>query len=188
MTDTARARKLARQGFESWTAGLHEQSAVLYEQALALADPNHGALSDYHAEYAAVLNVLGRRSEATEQMELAIVCHLKQGDHESSRAVIVARHFLAEHMFGLKQYDRALEVITPSVIHAPHDWLARFSEARALFALGRQEDAEVSATLAIRHAPTPDKAAELARGMTDIISGSDQPDVYTRGLGARPTP
>ncbi len=188
MTDTTRARKLARQAFESWTAGLHEQSAALYEEALELADPNHWALSEYHAEYAGVLNVLGRRSEATGQMELAIACHLRQGDHESSRAVIVARHFLTEHLLALKQYDRALEVITPSVIHAPHDWLARFSEARALSALGRQEDAEVSATLAIRHAPTPDKAAELARGMTDIIGGSDQPEANASSLGIHATP
>jgi len=173
MTDQPTASQLAKEAFDEWQAGHHEQSTLLYERAILLADPQHWGLSAYHGEYACVLNELGNHQQATAQLEKSLAVELAQGSVEGSSSVIVARYFLAEQELRHGSPELALQTLAPSVCHAPNDWLTRAVEARVLFALNRNIEAKAAAALAVSHAPTPEKAEELKQGLGQVLSAPD---------------
>jgi tetratricopeptide (TPR) repeat protein len=164
---------LAREAFENWQAGQRERAKLLYEEAIPLADPQHWALSAYHGEYACVLNELGHHEQATAQLEESLAVELAQGNPEGSSAVTIARYFLAEQFLRQGALDRALAVLAPSIGQAPNDCWTRLAEAHVLFALRRTPEAKAAATLAISNAPTPEKAAELAKSLAHIVEAPD---------------
>jgi len=169
MIDQPKASKLAREAFDQWQAGRHEQSRLLYEEAIPFADPRHDGLSAYHGEYACVLNELAQYDQATTQLEKSLEIELAQGHAEGSPAVIIARYFLADQRLRLGDKERALETLLPSISHAPEDWLTRLAEAHILHALGRQVEAKASAALAIAHAPTQEKADQLRQALAEVF-------------------
>src|SRR5258708_5722626 len=152
MIDQPNASRLAKEAFDEWQAGRHEQSRLLYERAIPLADPHHWGLSAYHGEYACVLNELGSHEQATAQLEKSLAVELGQGGSEGSSSVTVARYFLAEQQLRHGAPELALQTLAPSVAHAPSDWLTRAVEARVLFALNRNIEAKAAA-LAVLNAP-----------------------------------
>lgn len=169
MIDQPRASTLAREAFDHWQAGRHEQSGRLYEVAIPLADPRHYGLPAYYGEYACVLNELGRHDEATMQLEKSLATEFAQGQAEGSAEVIIARYFLAHQLFRFGDKERALEILAPSIIHAPNDWLTRLGEAHILYALGRKVEAKTVAALAIAHAPTQEKAGQLKQNLAEVF-------------------
>ena len=173
MTDQARVAILAREAFDQWQAGRHEQARMLYEEALSLADPQHFALAQYHGQYAGVLNALGRHEQACAALETALKTEIAQGYAEGSPPVIVARYFLADQLLRLGRKEAALDTLAPSILHAPASWLTRFEEACILQALDRKAEARQAAALAIAHAPGPEKAEELRQRLKEILGGSD---------------
>lgn len=173
MTDQPKASKLAGEAFDHWLAGRREQSRLLYEEAIPLADPAHYGLSSYHGEYACVLNELGQHEQATKQLEKSLATELAQGQAEGSPAVTIARYFLADQLLRLGDNVGALETSSPSIIHAPSDWLTRLEEAHKLHALGRKAEARAAAALAVEYAPTPKKARELKQNLKVVFNDSD---------------
>ncbi len=173
MPDQPTASSLAKEAFEEWQAGQHLRSKALYEKALSLADPNHLGLPTYHGEFACVLNELGDHEAATEQLVTSLAVELAQGNPEGSIAVTVARYFLSEQLLRVGSPDQALEVLAPSVVHAPNDWCTRASQARALFALGRKSEAKAAALLAIENAPSAQKAEDLRVGLSWALREAD---------------
>jgi hypothetical protein len=173
MIDQPMASQFAREAFDEWQAGRCEQSALLYEQAIPLADPQHWGLSAYHGEYACVLNELGRHAQATEQLEQSLAIELAQGSAEGSPSVTIARYFLAGQQLRHGSPELALQTVAPSVCHAPNDWPTRVVEAHALFALSRNIEAKAAAALAISNAPTPEKADELRQGLWQVLGAPD---------------
>jgi tetratricopeptide (TPR) repeat protein len=173
MIDQSKASQLARGAFEEWDAGRLEQSALLYEQAIRLADPLHFGLSIYYGEYACVLNELGNHEKATEQLDLSLAVELAQGNTEGSIGIITERYFLANQQFLYVSPERALETLAPSIASAPNDWLTRLLQAHILFALQRNIEAKTAAVLAIENAPTREKAEELRHGLKQILGAPD---------------
>jgi len=173
MIDQAKASRLAKEGFDQWQAGQHEQSRLLYEQAIPLADPQHYGLPGYYGEYACVLNHLGQDDGACTAMEKSLETELAQGNAEGSLAVIVARYFLADQLRRLGHHERALDTLSPSIEHAPGNWLTRVAEAHILHAMGRTAEARAAAGLAIANAPTPEKAAQLKENLRDVLGDPD---------------
>jgi len=169
MIDQAKASRLAREAFEHWQAGRHEQSRLLYEEAIPLADPQHFRLSGYYGEYACVLKHLGRHDEATTQLEKSLETEIAQGEVEGSPALIVARYFLADHLLRLGESGRALETLAPSLSHAPGNWRTRLEEAHVLYALDRKAEARSAAALAIQYAPHPEKAEQLKQNPGGVL-------------------
>lgn len=169
MIDQAKASRLATEAFDDWKAGRHEQSLLLYEEAIPLADPQHYRLSQYYGEYACVLNQLGRRDQATNQLEKSLETEIAQGQPEGSPAIIVARYFLADQLLRLGESERALEILSPSLSHAPGDWLTRLEEAHVLYALDRKAEAKAAAELAVQYAPTPEKAEQLKQNLNEVL-------------------
>ena len=55
MINQPQASKLAKNSCDSWQEGQLEKAALLYCEALGLADPNHWGRSTYHGEFACVL-------------------------------------------------------------------------------------------------------------------------------------
>ena len=173
MIDQPKASKLAREAFDQWQAGQHEQSKLLYEEAIPLADPQHWGLSAYHGEYACVLNELGKHEQATVQLERSLAAELAQENLEGSPAVTIARYFLADQLLRHGAPEQALETLAPSISHAPDDWLTRLVEAHVLFALNRTREAKSAAALAISNAPTPKKAEELKQDLGKVLGAPD---------------
>ncbi|WP_288379919.1 hypothetical protein [uncultured Massilia sp.] len=172
MTDQANASRLANEAFDLWQAGNLEQARVLYDEAISLADPEHFGLPMYHGQYASLLNYLGQREQATEQMEKALAAEIAQGYEEGSSPTIVARYFLADQLLRLGHLERALDTLAPSIRHAPESWLTRYQEAQVLFAMDRKADARTAAALAVKHAPTADKAEELRERLKEVFGGA----------------
>jgi len=170
MIDQKKASTLAGEAFDRWQAGDLEQSKRLYEEAIPLAEPTHYGLSSYHGEFACVLNELGDHEQATKQLEQALATDLEQGNAEGSSALIIARYFLSNQLLIHGSAAQALEVLLPSVTHAPNDWLTRVIEAHVLFALDRKIEAKASAALAIENAPSPQKAEELKQNLAIVLS------------------
>jgi tetratricopeptide (TPR) repeat protein len=172
MIDQAKASRLASDAFDHWQAGRREQASLMYEEAIPLADPNHYGLPSYYGEHACVLNELGRHEQATIQLEKALATEVAQGQVEGSSAMIVARYFLADQLLRHGAAERALDILSPSVSHAPNDWLTRLEEAHILHALNRKIEAKASATLAVEYAPTPEKAEQLRHNLESVFGES----------------
>lgn len=173
MINQAKASKLATNAFNHWQAGQHEQASLMYEEAILLADLKHNGLSSYYGAHACVLNELGRHEQATIQLEKALATDVSQGQVEGSAALIISRYFLAEQLLRHGAAERALDILSPSVSHAPNDWLTRLEEAHILYALNRKFEAKVSAALAVKYAPTSEKAEQLRRNLESVFGESD---------------
>ena len=169
MSVQRRAARLAEEGLDAWTAGRLDEARLRYEEALALAPPDHIGLALFHGAYAGVLNASGRHDDATVQLERALAAEIAQGYAEGSPPLFVARYLLSEQLLRVGERERALATLAPSLVHAPDNWLTRVAEARALHALGRTTEARDAAALAIAHAPGPDKAAELTQYLGDVL-------------------
>lgn len=173
MTDQPKASRLAREAFELWQAGKHSNAKALYREAISLSALDHWGLSSYHGEFACVLNELGEHEAATKELERSLEVELSQGSPEGSSGVTIARYFLSDQLLHVGDPERALDVLAPSVSHAPTDWCTRAAQARALFALGRTVEARASAMLAIQHAPSAQKAQELRNSLSWAIEAPD---------------
>jgi tetratricopeptide (TPR) repeat protein len=174
MIDQEKASRLARAGFDLWQAGQLEESAEKYREALECANPEHYALEDYHGEFAAVLATLGRNDEARVQYELALATALRQDAAESGPGVAVARYFLGEHLLKMDDPARALGVVQGlSGVQSKQDWLLRIVEAKALWVIGRIEEALASATSAVSLAPN-DKVRQNIREDLAFILGAER--------------
>jgi tetratricopeptide (TPR) repeat protein len=169
MLDQPKASKFAKEAFDQWQAGFLEQSKLLYEAAISLADPQHWALSAYHGEFSCVLNALGLHEEASSELEKSLAVELAQGNLEGSLPVTIARYFLANQLLQRGFPERALTTLAPSTQHAPNDWLTLLGEAHILFALKRPGEAKVVASRAISNAPTPEKAESLKLNLEHIL-------------------
>lgn len=173
MIDQTKASKLARAAFDQWQAGCREESKLLYEEAIQLADPHHWGLSAYHGEYSCVLNELGEHEQATIHLKKSLTVELVQGNAEGSPAVTIARYFIAGQLLRNGTPELALEQLAPSIKSAPTDWLTRVVEAEVLFALNRVTEAKAAAALSITDAPTPEKAEELKQYLAQILDAPD---------------
>ena len=84
-------RSLRGAGFDLWQAGQLDEPSLRYEQALALADPEHYGLLDYHGEFACVLSALGRHGEAQAHLEAAVSVQRGLDSDDRSTGVVIAR-------------------------------------------------------------------------------------------------
>lgn len=164
MIDQPQASRLAKAAFDFWQSGQAESAVPLYQKALQFADPEHYALADYHGEFAGVLSVLGRFTEAREQYQLALSVHRRQDNDEFGSGVVIARYFLAEHYLQQQEPLSALETVEPSLkAGIPSEWLLRLIRAFALHALDRHSEARAEADLALVRAPSDSKRQELSK-------------------------
>lgn len=168
MIDYKQINALAKEALQLWGAGQLDKAADRYARAIAGAgDP---APSDWHGAYAGVLNQLGRHREATEQHEKALAVELARGGSDADPSVKVARYFLADHLRHQGEPARALEVLAPSLQALPNDWLLKTTQALALFAMQREAEARDAAQVALAHASSDEKRAELAELLGDVLA------------------
>lgn len=171
MSDQRRASALAKEGFDLWQANRPEEAVGLYQEALALADPDHFVLADYHGEFAGVLTSLGR-SEAREQYELALASEIRL--LPDSPGINVNRHFLADLLLTTGDATSALKVLEAGLsVESKQEWLLRMSEAEAHWQLGDRERARQAATRSLALAPSDAKRLELRERLAPIL---DEPD------------
>jgi tetratricopeptide (TPR) repeat protein len=163
MIDQRRASQLAKEGFDLWQSNRADEALSLYQEALALADPDQFIVADYHGELAGVLATLGRYQEAREQYELALTCEIRL--LPDSPGINVNRHFLADLLLTMNNPASALEALAPG-LSAKNDqeWLLRMSEAEAHWRLGDAARARGAANRALETAPSDEKRTKYANG------------------------
>ena len=126
----AQINALARQAFAHWGAGRLVEASAGFTAAITLVrDGGLPAVADLHAQLAGVLDVQGRLDAAVAQSELALAAEQAQGGaDDASPSVKLARHFLADRLIRQGQPQRALEVVTPSLVALPDDWLLNLTQ------------------------------------------------------------
>jgi tetratricopeptide (TPR) repeat protein len=168
VTDYKQINALAKEGLQLWGDGWLDEAADRYVRAIAGAGAS--APADWHGAYAGVLNQLGRHGEATEQHQKALAVELARGASDADPSVKMARYFLADHLRHQGDPARALEVLAPSLQALPNDWLLKTTEALALFAVQRPVEARAAAEVALAHASSDEKRAELAELLGEVLA------------------
>ena len=173
MPDRKMASRLAKEGFDLWQAGRLEEAVERYREALVYADPDVYATPEYHGELAHVLAALGR-DEATAQYETYLDLLTKRPDPPNDLELDVARYFVAVHLLKMRLPSEALTTIEPSLQrpHHPDDQLApylRAVRARALWQLGRFDEAQQTAREAMSVASSETARQDIRDGLGDIL-------------------
>ena len=174
MPDRTMASRLAKTGFDLWQEGRLEEAVERYREALSLADPVYFATPEYHGELAHVLAALGRDDEARGQYEKYLDLLIKRPDPANDLELDVARYFLAVHFLKMRLPSEALTTIEPSLQrpHHPDDQLGpyrRAVRARALWQLGRLDEARQAAQEAMFVASSEKKRQDIRDGLQDIL-------------------
>jgi len=172
--DQPQASHLVKKAFDCWQAGRLAEAVPLYQKALALADPKHYRLPDWHGEFAGVLSDLGRFSEAEEHYKAALAVELAHAEDDFSSAVVIARYFLAQHYLDRNEPELALLTIEAWFKDGmPSEWLLRLVRACALHDLSRIEEARLEAERALAAAPSETKREELSRLFAEKLGEID---------------
>ena len=162
MIDQKRASIAAKQGFDLWIGEKPDQAVAHYQEALLFADPMHYGLPDYHSEFAQVLALLGRPSEALEQFQSAIAVQLRQDPDDFSICVVIPRYFLGQHFLNQRRPLEAIQAVEPSLKEgSAGQWLLHWIRALAFEALERHSDAAQALTNAMLAAPDDAKRDQL---------------------------
>lgn len=162
MTSRHAAAELAAQAYELYQQDCLEEAEAKYRQALQLARPGDFALADYHGEFAAVLDGLGKLAEAERELNASLEVEIDRAAHQGEVGVTVARYFLAEFLLRHGHPRRALAVVLPGSTDCREAvWLLHSVEAEALAALGDRDAAEQAARRALGAAPSEDQRSEL---------------------------
>lgn len=103
---------------------------------------------------------------------------IAQGKVEGSPPVTIARYFLADQLLQLGNKERALETLSPSIIHAPGHWLTWLEQAHILYALDRKAEAKSAAVLAVEYAPTSEKAEQLKHILAEILGNQNTQPLF----------
>ena len=173
MPDRRMASRLAKEGFDLWQGGRLEEAVERYREALVHADPDCYATPGYHGELAHVLAALGR-DEARAQYETYLDLLIRRPDPPDDRELDVARYSFAVHLLKVRLPSEALTTIEPSLQrpHHPDDQLGpylRAVRARALWHLGRFDDARQAARDAMSVASSETTRQDIRDGLRDLL-------------------
>jgi predicted RNA polymerase sigma factor len=169
MIDQAKASRLAREAFDLWQSGRHEEAADRYQQALAFVDQDHDTLADYHQEFAAVLAELGRDAEALEQYRRAIAVSQRQEQDEDALSILIARYFLSEQLLRMNKLEDAIAESEP-LLHSKMRWLAHVVRSDALWKLGRCEESRAEADLALSQADSQKQRENIQERLSHVVN------------------
>ena len=172
MIDQAKASTLAREAFELWQSGRHEEAAQKYQQALECVDPDHYTLADYHQEFAAVLAEVGRDPEALEQYRQAIDVSMRQEGDENTLSISIARYFLSEQLLRMNKLEDAIAE-SERLLRSKVRSLAHVIRSDALWKMGRREEARAEADLALSQADSPRKRENIRERLSHVLDAAD---------------
>jgi tetratricopeptide (TPR) repeat protein len=150
MSEDSEHWALQVEAVELWGQGKLAEAREKYEAAIALCPADHHLLWSYRGGYAGVLTALNLLDDACVQRELVLEGALAEGEGDGSTKVALARYFLGLNCVQLQAFQRALDVIAPSLrVASKSESLLQSVRAQALAGLGRHEEAFVAATAAI---------------------------------------
>ena len=92
----------------------------MYREALRLATSDTLTLPDYHGEFAAVPDSLGKREEAELRLHTALRLAIERAADPHDVGVLIARYFLAEFLVRDGHAQRALAIVQPHIRAATH--------------------------------------------------------------------
>lgn len=169
MVDHKDPTKLAAYGHDLWQQDCVEKAESMYREALRLATSDTLALADYHGEFAAVLDSLGKRDEAELHLRTALRLEIERAPDPHDVGVLIARYFLAEFLVGHGHPHGALAIVQPHIRAATHGvWLLHLIETAAWSAVGDTVAAEQAARHTLASAPSDDKRSELRLRFLEI--------------------
>jgi tetratricopeptide (TPR) repeat protein len=126
---------------------------------------SHGRLCYLFGLLGSILNSLGRHDEATSALRQAMAHELQFSRPEVS----VHRYFLASQYLNFGDPEQALaviDVVPPGVGHV--QCLLQTTAAKALWALGRTDDARKAAAEALAAAPV-DERSEIVSELREML-------------------
>ena len=92
----------------------------MYREALRLATSDTLTLPDYHGEFAAVPDSLGKREEAELHFHTALRLAVERAADPHDVGVLIARYFLAEFLVRHGHAQTALAIVQPHIRAATH--------------------------------------------------------------------
>jgi tetratricopeptide (TPR) repeat protein len=128
---------------------------------------DHRELCHLFGLLGSILNSLGRHDDATDALRNALNEALRLPG--SSSEVGVYRHFLANQYLNFGNPEQAIaviEVVPPGVGHV--QCLLHILSAKALWALGRQEEARRERAEALAAAPNDERRSEVVSELDNI--------------------
>jgi len=168
-----RSSELARTGFEQFEAGKYSEAEASYREALVLADPNHWAVEDYHGEFSLVLRALGKTDEALEQLKLSLAAALNAASDNTDLNVTIARHFLAEYLVELGQYDQAILSVRPYLgTGCEKEWLLSIPLVRSYLRMGHPDLARQAMEEALEKMPN-EESADIRQRFQNTVAGEN---------------
>ena len=146
------------------------QAETVLRQVIDLADPADPLrFWELSGLLASVLNSLSRSDEATEMLRRALSEALRASP--SNSAVGVARYMLAnQYLIYRDPRDALAEAVPVPAGGGQIQCLLHSIAAQALWKLGRHNEAQSAAKLAIDAAPTDERRADLTRDLRDILN------------------
>ncbi len=169
MVDHKDLANLAAQGYELWQQDSLEEAESKYREALRLATSDTLALPNYHGEFAAVLESLGKREEAELHLHTALQLEIARAADPLDVSVLIARYFLAGFLVRHDHPQRALAMVQPHIRAAVDGmWLLHLIEVEAWSAMGDTIAAEQAARHTLASAPSEDKRSELRLRFLEI--------------------
>ena len=141
----------------------------MYREALRLATSDTLALADYHGEFAAVFDSLGKREEAELHLHTAVRLEIERAADPHDVGVLIARYFLAGFLVRHCHPQRTVAIVQPHIRAATHGVrLLHLIETEAWSAVGDTVAAEQAARHALASALSEDKRSELRLRFLEI--------------------
>jgi hypothetical protein len=169
--DQPEALRLAAEAFDLWHSGHLTEADARFRAALSAADPRHYGTPDIHGQYAGLLGIMHRRSEAGQHLETALKLELQNDPDEASAAVLTARYLLGEHYLAMGEAESARRVVAPSLVAAqkPLAWLV---EAEALYLAGAVAEGRVAAERAVALATNAEQRERIRNRLAEMLQTS----------------
>ena len=162
------AAKHARQSLDHWQAGRLPEAEALYRLAIGeSADEPHHEVSSYHTQLGQVLALLGNDAEAEQHLRRAIDVACTDSE-VSSNIVGIARYFCAEFYVSRRPAE-ALAIVAPALTNARSVLaILHFVHAKALWALGRLDEAHTAADKALSRARSDEQRERMRQQLGEL--------------------
>jgi Flp pilus assembly protein TadD len=162
-------KELHRRAWKHIDAQEFTEAEAPLRRLIDVTDPDDPIrLWELHGLLAGVLNSLSRTAEGTDMYRRALAEARRAGDSHS--AVGPARYMLANQYLLFGDSHDALAEAEPVPAGAGHvQCLLHSIAARALWKLGRQDEAQVAAQQAMDTSPTAERRADMTRDLAHIL-------------------
>ena len=174
MTDKEKlleAAGLAKQALDCAMSNEFSESERLYSRAIEIGETvDHYCLADFYHQMAEVKRKQNEMSVSLNYHEDGLRVSLKQNDNKDDCiSVALSRYFLAEHLYEMSEFERSIEVATPSLNKSKiGKRLIKVVLAKSLWKLGDKTKAKQYALDAVE-TTIDEKKSDVRETLAEIL-------------------